>query len=129
MMKKKTQIGPRDKGYTSGLNLSLEAKCAEELLQESCHWAVNLAEGIAGFDFWFSDAVNCLDQLRKIPLEAGFDPRAAPKIRSVLNKLRKYCRKMASEDEPLSIDGIIEDLQQLKRHSLKLNRLIKAAES
>src|SRR5206468_1214056 len=125
----KTQNGPMDKGYTSGLELSLEEKCAEELLQASCHWAVNLAEGIDGFDFWFSDAVNCLDQLRKVPLQANFDPTSAPKIRSTLKKLRKYCRRMASEDEPLSVDGIIGDLQQLKSYSSVLSRLIKSGKT
>jgi hypothetical protein len=49
MKRKKKEVRPMERGYISGSELSLEIEQAEELLPTSCHWAVNLTEGIQHF--------------------------------------------------------------------------------
>jgi hypothetical protein len=99
MKRKKKEVRPMERGYISGSELSLEIEQAEELLPTSCHWAVNLTEGIQHFGDSFSRTVSDLDDLRNKRLENGFDVKRAPKIRSVLRRIRNYCRRMAAEDQ------------------------------
>jgi hypothetical protein len=125
MNRKIAEVHPMENGYISGSELSLEVEQAEELLQVSCKWAINLAEGIEGFQDSFLMAVGYLDELREKPLKTGFDDRLERKIRSLLRKIRNYCRRMAAEDKPLSVMGIVEDLQELAIYSTKLRNLLK----
>jgi hypothetical protein len=122
----KTIIETMEKGYVARRELSLEIKHAGESLQASCHWAFNLAEGIEGFQDSFLRAVSHLQDLEAAPLTKGFDLESAPKIISVLSKVRRYCRQMADESKPLSVDGIIEDCQELERYATMLEKLTKS---
>jgi hypothetical protein len=124
MKRKSAEIHPMENGYVSGSALSLEIKQTEELLQTSCYWAINLAEGIEGFEDSFLSAVRYLDDLQEMPLKTKFDNRFVPKIRSTLRKIRSYCSRMAAEDKPLSVMGIVEDLQELELYSNKLRKLL-----
>ena len=123
MKKKKTNIGPMERGYVSGSELSLEIKHTEELLQASCHWALSLAEGVEGFEDTFLETVGYLESLEEAPLAVEFDASSIPRIRSILRKIRNYCRRMATEGKPLSVIGIVEDLQELEAYTAMLRKL------
>jgi hypothetical protein len=121
-MEKRKEKHPMQHGYLSGLELSLEIKHAEELLQTSCHWALSLAEGIQDFEQSFMDAVGYLEELGESPTRVGFDKVHERKIRSALLKIRKYSRRMASENKPLSVIDIVEDCQELTVYSNLLKK-------
>src|SRR3954452_17988490 len=93
--------------------LEAELKAACEALEVSCGWAINLSEAISDFDSSFSNALADLKKLIGQLSERQFEVTERLKIRKALQQIRSYSRKMASDEEPLSIAGIMEDVRQI----------------
>jgi hypothetical protein len=123
-MRESKRVKPMQKGYVCGAALELEIKQAAELFQTSCAWAFNLAEGVEGFVDIFMETVSSLQKLRKLPLDRDFSRESEADVRRLLRKLRTYSRRMAAEDEPLSVIGIVDDLQELEMHCNRAKKLL-----
>ena len=110
---------PKKRDRVSDRLLSLEIQQAREHFEVGCNWARSLSEEIAGFNDDFCEIASTLEELQ----EHEFDKASAKKVRRALLELRKYTRLMAAVDEPLSVLGIIEDLQQVDEYLQMLKDL------
>jgi len=110
--KKKSKKKVRDYSLSRHA-LSTEVQQAYDLLQLSCNWAFSLSEGVANFENSLSSAVSHLEELVEVTDQKDMSPEQQKKIRSVLWRLRKYSRQMYDGSEPLSVIGIIADVQMM----------------
>jgi DnaJ-domain-containing protein 1 len=104
--------------------LSTEVKHASELLQLSCNWAFSLSEEVADLQDSMSNAVDHLEELVKTTDEEDMNLEQQKKIRAMLGRIRKYYRQMYSDSEPLSVFGIVEDLQMMDELTQELGRVL-----
>jgi uncharacterized protein Yka (UPF0111/DUF47 family) len=90
--------------------LSTEVKHALELLHLSGNWAFHLGEDVAHL---LNSMDNVADRLEELvtTYEEDMNLEQQKKIRAMLGRVRKYYRQMHNDSEPLSVLGIVEDLQ------------------
>jgi hypothetical protein len=108
----------------TGSVLESEIEHASDLLQVSCNWAFSLSEGVQNFETTFSDALRSLEKLRARTRKRKLRKIERQKIQGALWKLRKYSRQMASDEEPLTIIGIVEDVQIMDELSDMLKKVL-----
>jgi hypothetical protein len=104
--------------------LAKKVKQTEERLQASCGWAVSMCETLEPFQNEFYDTVSRLEQLEEFCSKHKTTKAQRQQIGAVLRRLRKYSRKMADQSKPLTVLGIIWDLERMNELATLVKRLL-----